>query len=91
MAAILEMSEKTYKLTELGQRAPKRSELLAVAEACEVPMWFLEGGWDNWRAIAPGEGAAGPKELSRAAEALRRERQRPQGTKPSTGSREATG
>lgn len=43
------MSDKTYKLTELGQRSPKRSELLAIAEACDVPMWFLEGGWEGWR------------------------------------------
>lgn len=48
MAAVLQMSDKTYKLIELDHREPKRSELLAIAEACEVPMWFLEGGWDNY-------------------------------------------
>jgi hypothetical protein len=36
----------------LGRRSisiPKR-ELLAIADASGVPMWFLEGGWDGWRA-----------------------------------------
>lgn len=45
----LEISDKTYKLTELGERSLKRPELLAIAEACDVPMWFLEGGWEGWR------------------------------------------
>jgi transcriptional regulator with XRE-family HTH domain len=48
LAKKLEISDKTYKLTELGQRAAKRPELLAIAEACEIPMWFLEGGWGNY-------------------------------------------
>lgn len=48
MAAVLEMSVKTYKWIEMDRREAKRSELLAIAEACEVPMWFLEGGWGNY-------------------------------------------
>lgn len=45
-------------------RPPKRSELLAIADATGVPMWFLEGGWDGWRATGPsegGDGSAGPE------------------------------
>src|SRR4051812_44823552 len=49
LAKVLEASEGTVKNIELGKREPKRSELLAVAEACKVPMWFLERGWDGWR------------------------------------------
>jgi transcriptional regulator with XRE-family HTH domain len=56
VAERLEMSDKTYKLIELGQRRPKRSELLAIAEICTVPMWFLEQGWEGWRSIESGEG-----------------------------------
>lgn len=52
MAAVLEMSDRTYKTIELDQRPPKRSELLAIAEACDVPMWFLEDGWEGWRATS---------------------------------------
>jgi transcriptional regulator with XRE-family HTH domain len=56
LADRLELSDKTYKLTELGQRVPKRSELLAIAEACKVPMWFLEHGWKGWmKGISPEE------------------------------------
>jgi hypothetical protein len=68
------MSEKTYKLTELGERRPKRSELLAIAEACGVPMWFLEGGWDGWVQLAPTAAAADSDEAdaAAAAEAARR-------------------
>lgn len=36
-------------------RPAKRSELLAIADVTGVPMWFLEGGWDGWRATGPGE------------------------------------
>ena len=49
LARALEVSEGTIKNIELGKRPPRRSELLAIAEACEVPMWFLEGGWEGWR------------------------------------------
>ena len=49
LAKTLEISPATFTRIELGQRTPKRSELLAIAEACEVPMWFLEGGWEGWR------------------------------------------
>lgn len=48
LADKLELGEVTYKLSERGKRRPPRRELLAIAEACEVPMWFLEGGWENY-------------------------------------------
>ena len=66
MAKVLELGESTYKLSELGQRSIEipRRELLAIAEACDVPMWFLEGGWDGWRASTiEREGRAGVKDL----------------------------
>jgi transcriptional regulator with XRE-family HTH domain len=47
LADLLELGAMTYKRTELGQREVPRRELLAIAEACEVPMWFLEGGWEG--------------------------------------------
>jgi transcriptional regulator with XRE-family HTH domain len=49
LAAALEIGEQTEKRIELGQRPAKRSELLAIAEACNVPMWFLESGWNGWQ------------------------------------------
>jgi len=49
LAKRLEVSIGTIKRTELGDRKPKRSELLAIADICKVPMWFLEAGWDGWR------------------------------------------
>lgn len=64
LADAVEMGESTYKLTELGDRQPKRSELLAVAEACRVPMWFLDHGWDGWRR------AISPEELRQIADSL---------------------
>lgn len=48
-AKVLDISKETLQRIEEGKRAAKRSELLAIAEACEVPMWFLEGGWEGWR------------------------------------------
>lgn len=49
LADHLEVSERTQINTELGKRHIPRPELLAIAEACDVPMWFLEGGWEGWR------------------------------------------
>ena len=69
LAERLEVSKETVQRIEGGQREVKRSELLAIAEACGVPMWFLEGGWEGWRAAT---GAAAeeptphsPRELKR--------------------------
>lgn len=55
LAAKIELGEVTYASSERGQRSVPRRELLAIAEACEVPMWFLEGGWEGWRAPARSE------------------------------------
>jgi transcriptional regulator with XRE-family HTH domain len=49
LAERLEVSKETVQRMEGGQREVKRSELLAIAEACGVPMWFLENGWEGWR------------------------------------------
>lgn len=49
LAQRLELSKETVQRIEGGEREVKRSELLAIAEACEVPMWFLEEGWEGWR------------------------------------------
>lgn len=49
LASRIELGQVTYALSEKGQRSTPRRELLAIAEACGVPMWFLEGGWDAWR------------------------------------------
>lgn len=54
LAEKIELGQVTYALSEKGQRETPRRELLAIAEACEVPMWFLEGGWEGWRAKGPG-------------------------------------
>jgi len=62
LAKILETSEPTLQRIELGDRAVKRPELLAIAEACKVPMWFLERGWDGWRSTEPSEGEMGTGE-----------------------------
>jgi transcriptional regulator with XRE-family HTH domain len=48
LAERLELSKETVQRIEGGRREVKRSELLAIAEACEVPMWFLEEGWEGW-------------------------------------------
>lgn len=68
LADRLELSKETVQRIEGGQREVKRSELLAIAEACKVPMWFLEGGWEGWRgAGAPAEEPVphSPSELRR--------------------------
>jgi transcriptional regulator with XRE-family HTH domain len=49
-AGLIELSEPTLQRMEQGERSPKRSELLAIAEVCQVPIWFLESGWGGWRA-----------------------------------------
>ncbi|HST69074.1 MAG TPA: helix-turn-helix transcriptional regulator [Solirubrobacterales bacterium] len=54
LAQRLELSKETLQRIEGGEREVKRSELLAIAEACEVPMWFLEGGWEGWSGAAGG-------------------------------------
>jgi transcriptional regulator with XRE-family HTH domain len=63
IAKVLEVSDGTVKNIELGRREPKRSELLAIAEACEVPMWFLEGGWDGWRKSVDEAGRAALRDI----------------------------
>jgi len=76
LAEHLELSKETLQRIEGGQREVKRSELLAIAEACEVPMWFLEGGWEGWHGAAgsPTEEPVphGPRDLRRLG--LRQER-----------------
>jgi hypothetical protein len=47
------MSESTLQRIEHDDRPVKRAELLAIAEVCKVPMWFLESGWDGWREAPP--------------------------------------
>jgi transcriptional regulator with XRE-family HTH domain len=48
LAERLELGEVTYASSERGVRDVPRRELLAIAEATGVPMWFLEGGWENY-------------------------------------------
>lgn len=56
LADKIELGQVTYALSEKGQRETPRRELLAIAEACEVPMWFLEHGWKGWmKGISPEE------------------------------------
>jgi transcriptional regulator with XRE-family HTH domain len=54
-AAAIESSPSTVQRIEEGSRHPKRAELLAIAEVCRVPMWFLVGGWDGWRSLDQSE------------------------------------
>lgn len=54
LAERLELSKETVQRIEGGRREVKRSELLAIAEACEVPMWFLEEGWEGWEQATNG-------------------------------------
>jgi len=50
------MSEATLVRLERGDRSIKRGELLVIAEACGVPMWFLEHGWQGWsKEVSPEE------------------------------------
>ena len=62
LATRLQMSKETLQRIEAGQREPKRSELLAIAEACDVPMWFLDHGWAG--AGRAGQGRGEPKALT---------------------------
>lgn len=55
LARRLEIHERTQINSELGNRHVKGPELETIAKATGVPMWFLEGGWDGWRATGPGE------------------------------------
>lgn len=47
LALALGMSVATLQRIETDDRALKRIELLGIAEACEVPTWFLESGFDE--------------------------------------------
>lgn len=49
LAQRVELSKRTLKRAEKGERPLYRREVLAIAEACDVPVWFLESGWDGWR------------------------------------------
>lgn len=40
------MSTMTFKRRLNGDYPFKRGEILAIAEVCEVPVWFLEKGFD---------------------------------------------
>ncbi len=66
LAQRLQISKETLQRMEGGMREPKRSELLAIAEACEVPMWFLSNGWSGWSEERGGGGAVAeePEALS---------------------------
>lgn len=56
LASQIELGQVTYALSEKGQRETPRRELLAIAEVCKVPMWFLEHGWKGWmQTISPEE------------------------------------
>lgn len=56
LAEKIELGEVTYASSERGQRPVPRRELLAIAEVCKVPMWFLEHGWKGWmKAVSPEE------------------------------------
>jgi transcriptional regulator with XRE-family HTH domain len=56
LAEHLEVHERTQINTELGKRHVPRPELLAIAEACKVPIWFLEHGWKGWmKEVSPEE------------------------------------
>lgn len=52
MAALLDMSVTTYKRLERGSRLPSLDEQTIIAEACGVPLTFLQLGWT---AYAEGE------------------------------------
>lgn len=58
LAEAIEISPSTLQRIE-GVAEPtrelKRSELLAIAEACDVPVWFLESGWEGLRGSVDAE------------------------------------
>lgn len=68
----IEMSEATLVRLERGDRTVKRRELREIAEICDVPMWFLEEGWDGWRSTSRG-GDQIDAEAQEAEEGLRRD------------------
>jgi transcriptional regulator with XRE-family HTH domain len=68
LAKKLELGEVTYKLSERGKRHVPRRELLAIAEACEVPMWFLEGGWNSYPGSVDNVGRRALEDLDRPGE-----------------------
>lgn len=76
LAARLELGEVTYANSERGLRTVARRELLAIAEACDVPMWFLEDGWEGWvnqlreAAQKAPKGARDPMQVAEEAVAL---------------------
>lgn len=63
LAERIELGEVTYASSERGQRDVPRRELLAIAEVCKVPMWFLEDGWDGWRGSVDSEARQALDEL----------------------------
>lgn len=56
LAEAIEISPSTLQRIE-GLAEParplKRAELLAIAEACNVPVWFLEHGWTGREVSLP--------------------------------------
>lgn len=58
LAEAIELSPSTLQRIEgvaEPTRPPKRSELWAIADACKVPMWFLESGWQGASGEPPGD------------------------------------
>lgn len=51
LAERIEMTEATFKRRLAGTYPFRRADLLAIAEVCQVPLWFLLHGWE-----APEEG-----------------------------------
>ncbi len=49
LAEQLGVHVRTVKRSEGGARKVKRQERVAIAEICDVPIWFLEDGWEGWR------------------------------------------
>lgn len=53
----IDMHPKSFQRRLRGEYSFRRADLLAIAEVCEVPMWFLERGFEG--ATSPGRAEAG--------------------------------
>jgi hypothetical protein len=67
----VDMSPSTQQRVERGDRALGPAERLLISKVCDVPEWFLEGGWDGWR-----QEDGDPTEIQRTGEAAKAQLER---------------
>ena len=51
----VKLSRSSVYRRSKGDYSFESGELFEIAEACNVPLWFLKYGWEGWRGNATGQ------------------------------------